>query len=74
MTATERHLENVTLANLIEWQKSNAFMQFASSTSRSGLIELGVDGYSNFVVRINGERVLETQQPLKAIEKYKSLF
>ena len=63
------HLENLKPQDLIEF-RTVAFAAYASSTSKLGLVELGVID-SNFVVRVKRETKYKTLIAGQAIEYFK---
>jgi hypothetical protein len=71
-TATEAHLTEITKENFTSWL-NDTFISYASSMGKNGLVELGVDGRGNPVIRTNHKTGKETyyySNVNKAIEAY----
>lgn len=69
--AIKDHLKNVTVENLEEF-RNDAFISFASSTSRNGRFEIGVDSFSRYVVKHNGIAFIYND-PQSAVQMYHEL-
>jgi len=42
--ATQVHLDGITKESFTNWLSNDAFITYAFSTGKNGLVELGVDG------------------------------
>lgn len=69
---TQKHLENVTLENFLNW-KSETFHVYASCTTKNGKVELGSGGYGNSITKHKGEIICDSILPHQALEIYKKL-
>ena len=68
--STESHLENITVENLLDWQKE-LFTVFASTSLKA---QLGIKGNGNYLVKThNGEKFVFVQ-PFDAIQKYTEII
>ena len=65
--STEKHLQDVTVENMMEYQKET----FALYASARG-VKIGFNGYAQFVVKADGEDYIYNN-PAKAIDKYSEL-
>ena len=71
--ATQVHLEGITKESFTNWLSNDAFITYASSTGKNGLVELGVDGRGNYAVRIRHKTGRDThfyKNANKAIKAY----
>jgi len=66
--STEKHLQDITLDNMMEYQKES----FALYASVRG-VKLGFNGYGQFVVKADGNDYT-FNNPAMAIEKYGELL
>ncbi len=65
--STEKHLQDVTVENMMEYQKET----FALYASARG-VKLGFNVYAEFVVKADGKDYVYNN-PAKAIDKYSEL-
>jgi hypothetical protein len=75
--ATKVHLEGITKESFMNWLSNDAFITYASSTGKNGLVELGVDGRGNYAVRIRHKTGRDTHfynNANKAIKAYGELL
>lgn len=71
--ATQVHLEGITKESFTNWLSNDAFITYASSAGKNGLVELGVDGRGNYAVRIRHKTGIDTHfynNANKAIKAY----
>lgn len=72
----DMHLEHITAKNLSDF-RLKAFMSMASCTTSKGNVEIGVNAFSEFVVKQGNSREGTTnfyKDPFDAIVKYKELI
>ncbi len=69
--AIKQHLESITVDSLMQF-RSEAFASFASSSSRNGSFNLGVNAFGQFVVKTKTE-TFTFNNSADAIEKYSEL-
>jgi len=70
-TFTKNHLKHVTAEELEEF-RAGAFISFAHSYGPNGNIDIGVDAFSRYVVRHNGDETI-FNLPDNAVELYHEL-
>jgi hypothetical protein len=68
---TKNHLKHVTAEELEEFRNS-AFISFAHSYGPNGNIDIGVDAFSRYIVRHNGDNTI-FNDPVDAVELYREL-
>lgn len=65
--STEAHLKNITVNNILEYQKE-VFALYASAKG----VKIGLNGYSQFVVKTKSEDYI-FNNPTEAVDKYTKL-
>lgn len=67
----KQHLESITVDSLMQF-RSEAFASMASSSTRHGSFNLGVNAVGQFVVKTKTE-TFTFNNPFDAVEKYTEL-
>jgi hypothetical protein len=58
--AKQTFLEGITKENFTNWLHNDAFIAYASSSGKNGLVELGVDGRGNYAIRLRHKTGIDT--------------
>jgi len=69
----DKYLEQIN-PELLEDFKANSFNRFASAKVRRGLVQIGINGYGRYVVKVNDDTTKECIKTKEAVNYFRSLL